>query len=120
MQTNSITYPAGALLRVGAICRDTKTGKPGLLPINRGTWYKWLKAGRVPPGRQLGLNTVAWPIEVVLAIGQGAPGDLAGDTPSSAGPRRLAAARGAKAAPTKAYGPDQGPAAAAARQEVPA
>ena len=45
--------------------RDPKTGRPGLLPINRSTWYKWLKDGRVPPGRQLGPNTVAWPIEVI-------------------------------------------------------
>ena len=72
MEYRSITYPAGALVRAGEICRDPKTGKPGLLPINRGTWYKWLKSGRVPPGRRLGLNTVAWPIEVVLALGEAA------------------------------------------------
>jgi len=63
------TYPAGSLVRAAEICRDPKTGRPGLLPINRSTWYKWLKDGRVPPGRQLGPNTVAWPIEVVRALG---------------------------------------------------
>lgn len=58
-----------ALVRVSQICRDTKTGQPGLLPINRATWYKWVKAGRVPEGRKLGPSTTVWPVEVVLAVG---------------------------------------------------
>jgi hypothetical protein len=65
----STTYAPGSLVRVRDICRDPKTGRGGLLPINRATWYKWLKAGRVPPGRRLGENTVAWPIEQVLGVG---------------------------------------------------
>lgn len=64
-----IEYPPGALVRVPQICGNRKKGIPGILPINPGTWYKWLKAGRVPPGRRLGENTVAWPIEQVLNIG---------------------------------------------------
>ena len=71
--TNRVTYPAGALLRVGDICRgSTKPGKPdkpGLLPISRATWYRWIKAGRAPEGRKLGQATTVWPIEVVMAIG---------------------------------------------------
>lgn len=67
-----IRYPAGALVRVSEICRDTKSGQPGLLPINRNTWYEWLRAGRVPPGQRLGPNTVAWPVETVLAVGRAA------------------------------------------------
>jgi hypothetical protein len=70
MQLTPPQYPAGSLVRVSDICRDPKTGRRGLLPINRSTFYKWLKAGRVPPGRKLGENTVAWPIEQILAIGQ--------------------------------------------------
>ena len=62
-------YPAGALLRVSDICRDTKAGRPGLLPINRATWYRWVAAGRVPAGRKLSEATTVWPIEVVLALG---------------------------------------------------
>lgn len=65
----AVVYPAGALVRVSDICRDAKTGRAGLLPINRSTWYKWLKAGRVPQGQRLGENTTAWPVEVVLSIG---------------------------------------------------
>lgn len=68
--TNTRTnYPAGALLRVSDICRDTKAGRPGLLPINRATWYRWVAAGRVPAGRKLSTATTVWPIEVVLALG---------------------------------------------------
>lgn len=71
---NPTTYPIGSLVRVSDICRgaakDGQPGRPGLLPINRSTWYKWLKEGRVPPGQHLGPNTVAWPIEVVRAIGK--------------------------------------------------
>ncbi|MDE2369374.1 MAG: AlpA family phage regulatory protein [Burkholderiales bacterium] len=73
MQVTQPIYPAGALVRVTDICRNRKRGTLGLLPINPATWYQWVKDGRVPPGRQLGPNTVAWPIEVVLAIGKGAP-----------------------------------------------
>ena len=63
-------YPVGALVRVKDICGDRKAGRPGLLPINPATWYDWVKSGRVPPGRKLGENTVVWPIEVVMAVGQ--------------------------------------------------
>lgn len=64
------SYPAGALLRVSDICRNTKTGQPGLLPINRATWYKWVATGRVPKGQQLSAKTTVWPIETVLSIGK--------------------------------------------------
>ena len=47
------TYPAGALVRVSDICRHQKTGKPGLLPIDRSTWHRWLKKGTVPAGMPL-------------------------------------------------------------------
>ena len=67
--TSRTNYPAGALLRVSDICRDNKAGRPGLLPINRATWYRWVAAGRVPAGRKLSAATTVWPIEVVLALG---------------------------------------------------
>lgn len=67
-----IQYPAGALLRVSDICRNTKTGQPGLLPINRATWYKWVNAGLVPPGRKIGAKTTVWPLETVLSLDKAA------------------------------------------------
>lgn len=62
-------FPPGALVRVAQICGNPKKGTLGLLPINPATWWKWVKAGRVPAGRKLGAKTTAWPVEVVLAIG---------------------------------------------------
>ena len=69
MTAQPITYPVGALVRVKEICRNPKTRQPGLLPINRATWYKWLAAGKVPQGRHLaGSRTMVWPVEVVLRL----------------------------------------------------
>jgi len=68
MNTELIKYPAGALLRVSQICRNSKTGTPGLLPIVPRTWLKWVEQGKVPQGILLGTKTRAWPIEVVLQV----------------------------------------------------
>lgn len=68
-------YPAGALVRVTEICRNTRTGQPGLLPINRATWYRWVANGTAPAGRKLGQKTTVWPVEQVLALGAQAAGD---------------------------------------------
>lgn len=62
-------YAAGARLRVKQICSDKKRPTPGLLPICDGTWYKWIREGRVPAGEKLGSRTVVWTIEQVLAVG---------------------------------------------------
>lgn len=71
MTGQELTYPTGALVRATDICRDPKTNRPGLLPINRATWYKWIAAGKVPHGRHLaGSRTVVWPIELVLSLGR--------------------------------------------------
>lgn len=64
-------YPAGALVRVGDICRHPKTGAPGILPIDRSTWHRWIKAGKVPEGMPLaGSATKVWPIEQVIGLAQ--------------------------------------------------
>lgn len=63
-------YPPGSLVRVAQICGDRKKGIPGILPICPSAWWKWVKSGQVPAGRKLGSRTTAWPIEVVLAVGQ--------------------------------------------------
>lgn len=62
-------YPQGAWVRVCDICRDKKTGKPGLLPIDRSTWHRWVKTGRAPQPKQL-YGTPVWPVEQVLALAQ--------------------------------------------------
>lgn len=62
-------YPAGALVRVQDICRHHKTGRPGLLPINRSTWHRWIKEGRVPEGQLLaGSSLRVWPIELIRSL----------------------------------------------------
>jgi hypothetical protein len=72
-----ITYPAGSLVRVGQIC--TKPGKgdeparPGLLPISRATWFRWVKDGHVKPGQAISSQTVVWPVEYVLSLGAKPP-----------------------------------------------
>lgn len=72
------TYPAGALVRISDICRHQKTGKPGLLPIDRSTWHRWLKNGTVPAGLCLaGSSIKVWPIEVILNLASPAPGAAA-------------------------------------------
>lgn len=69
---STLQYPAGAKVRVKQICTDNKTGKPGLLPICAGTWWKMVKAGKVPPGTKMGPRTTVWPIEAVLAVAKAA------------------------------------------------
>lgn len=110
MQTNPISYPPGALVRVSDICGDRKRGRAGLLPIHPSTWYEWIAAGRVPAGRKLGENTTVWPIETVLALGRGEP---AGDTPSSGGTPPAPGAESLSQPETRRGGPKRGPAAAA-------
>lgn len=79
----TITYPAGAMLRAGQICTlpatDKRPARPGLLPINKATWYKWIKAGRVRAGKQLTPKTVVWPLEYVLSLRDGACTDSDND-----------------------------------------
>lgn len=62
-------YPPGALVRVQDICRHPKTGRPGLLPIDRSTWHRWIKAGRVPEGTCIaGSSIKVWPVELVRSL----------------------------------------------------
>jgi hypothetical protein len=62
-------YPAGALVRISDICRHPKTGRPGLLPIDRSTWHRWVKDKKVPQGYSLaGSSIKVWSIEVILGL----------------------------------------------------
>lgn len=66
------------------ICRDPKTGKPGLVPWVPRTWLKRVGKGEIPPGRKIGGKTRVWTIEEVLAVGSGllvTPADAAGCDP---------------------------------------
>ncbi len=80
-----LQYPAGSLLRVSQICRDPKTGRPGLVPWVQRTWLKRVEKGEIPPGRLLGKKTRVWTIEEVLAVGQSLaiPVDLDAPEPAS-------------------------------------
>lgn len=60
-------YPAGALVRITDICRDSKRDRPGILPITRSTWHRWVATGRAPKPRSLS-GTPVWPIEQVTAL----------------------------------------------------
>lgn len=60
-------YPEGALLRITDICRNSKTGRPGILPITRSTWHRWVSSGKAPEALQLA-GTPVWPIEQVRAL----------------------------------------------------
>lgn len=67
-----LTYPLGALVRVADICRDTKRGYAGILPIDRSTWHRWVKSGKVPKGKRLaGSSTTVWPIELIRSLADG-------------------------------------------------
>lgn len=69
------TYPTDAWVRVPEICRNPKTGQPGILPISRSTWYEWVKRGIAPAGRCIGGRTVAWRLRDVLALAEGQSAD---------------------------------------------
>jgi len=71
MEPKPKQYPVGALVRAGEI--TSREGEPGILPIARSTWQRWVAAGVVPPGRRIGMRTTVWPIEVVLAAGRSEP-----------------------------------------------
>lgn len=70
---SGVSYSQDALVRVPEICRNPKTGEPGILPISRATWYEWVKRGIVPPGRKIGGKTVVWTVRDVLNVGCAQP-----------------------------------------------
>lgn len=64
----SVNYSADTMVRVPEICRDPRTGRPGILPISRSTWYEWVKRGLVPPGIKIGGRTVVWRLTDIQAL----------------------------------------------------
>lgn len=63
------TYPAGAQLRVGSICRTPKNHGP-LIDVTPRTFLRWVAEGKVPAGRKIGSRTRVWTIEQIRAIGE--------------------------------------------------
>ncbi len=61
-------FASNTLVRVPDICRNTKTGQPGILPISRSTWYEWVKQGIAPPGMRIGGRTVVWRLSDIQAM----------------------------------------------------
>jgi hypothetical protein len=45
--------------------RGDKPERRGRYPVNPGTIWRWVKAGRFPAPVKLGPQTTAWPVEVL-------------------------------------------------------
>ena len=56
------------LLRISDICRDSKRGYAGLLPITRSSFLDAVADGFIPPPVKLGRKAVAWKREDILRI----------------------------------------------------
>lgn len=98
-------YPAGARVRVSDICGNRRSGKLGLLPINKATWYAWIKKGRVRPGQKIGVHTVVWPVEYVLSFGQAGQDESTSSATAGSAPLAGTAERTSSAV----HGPEDGP-----------
>jgi hypothetical protein len=60
------TWPA--LLRESDICRDSKRGYPGILPVSRAAWRNLITDGYVSAGLLMGAKTRAWTKEELLEL----------------------------------------------------
>lgn len=100
-------YPAGSLLRASQICRDPKTGRPGLLPWVKRTWLRKVANGEVAPGRKIGTKTRVWTVEEVLAVAEslGTAADHSEPEALRRGRAALAAKRTASVATVAAAAP---------------
>ncbi|MFT0533398.1 helix-turn-helix transcriptional regulator [Castellaniella hirudinis] len=67
-------FASNTLVRVPDICRNPKTGQPGILPISRSTWYEWVKQGIAPPGMRIGGRTVVWRLSDIQAMAKAQSG----------------------------------------------
>jgi hypothetical protein len=60
------TWPA--LLRISDICRNPKTGYPGILPMTRSAFLAAVEDGYIKPGIKLGAKVIAWRKPDILHI----------------------------------------------------
>jgi len=58
----------GTYVRAIDIYSNAATGKVGLLPISRSTWWEWVKRGIAPKPFKLGLRISQWRTADVLAL----------------------------------------------------
>ena len=66
--------PETGLLRLRQIIGDlnAKPPIPGLIPVCKSTWYAGIKDGRFPAPVRLGERVVAWRVEDIRALIEGA------------------------------------------------
>lgn len=66
--------PETGLLRLRQIIGDlnAKPPIPGLIPVCKSTWYAGVKEGRFPAPVRLGERVVAWRVEDIRALIEGA------------------------------------------------
>lgn len=66
--------PEIGLLRLRQIIGDlnAKPPIPGLIPVCKSTWYAGIKEGRFPAPVRLGERVVAWRVEDIRALIEGA------------------------------------------------
>ncbi len=66
--------PETGLLRLRQIIGDlnAKPPIPGLIPVCKSTWYAGIKEGRFPAPVRLGERVVAWRVEDIRALIEGA------------------------------------------------
>ncbi len=57
-----------ALLRCSDICRNNRSGYPGLVPLSRAAFLAAVADGYIDPPIKLGSKAVAWRREVILDI----------------------------------------------------
>lgn len=64
--------PATARINLSELDPDSylrlKQIVPGIVPVNPGTWWKWVKEGKAPAGQKLGPATTAWRVRDLRAF----------------------------------------------------
>lgn len=64
---NTMPVP-DALLRLPQIIGDKKTGRPGIIPVSRSTWWQGVQDGRFPKPVRISARCVAWRASEIAAL----------------------------------------------------
>ena len=67
---NYSDIPDWGMLWVEQITSSTKSGRIGVLPISKSTWYQLVKKGLIPEGVKIIGKKVAWSVDTVKEIAQ--------------------------------------------------
>lgn len=67
-------FPKTGFVRLKQIIGDPKANPPipALIPVSKSTIYAWIREGRFPTPIHLGDRLVAWRVEDIRAVLQGA------------------------------------------------